>query len=165
VQAKLSDLNFQIVNRFGKDLVVQVKRLKKAYNQNIWKHRPNKEPNRRKKKAKEYTEYKQETQEEEQGVIITWHGIVTGLPQVDDQTPDPGRARQGSPRCMATPAEGPQRLETPDSARCDSSYVPPDTPRSRRELSTRRTEPPHTRLRARMQAVSEQREEEGVSDD
>jgi hypothetical protein len=163
VQAKLSDLNYQIVNRFGKDLVVHVNRLNKAYNQNVWKPRPNQKPNHRKRKAKEDTQDDQEEEEEE--AIVTRRGIVTGLPQVDDQTQDPGRARQGSPRGMDTAAEDPQRLETPDSARVDPSYVPPDTPRSRRELSTCRTEAPHIRLRARMQAVTEEQQEGRMSED
>jgi hypothetical protein len=69
------------------------------------------------------------------------------------------------PRNMDTLAEGPQSLKTPDSARVDPNYVPPDTPRLRRELSTRRREPPHTRLRARMQAVTEEQGEGRMSDD
>jgi hypothetical protein len=40
--------------------------------------------------------------------------------------------------------------DTPTSDRNDPVYLPPDTPRSRRELETVRTEPPVTRSRARI---------------
>jgi len=46
-------------------------------------------------------------------------------------------------------------LDGPGSQRADPNYVPPDTPRSRRELGTTRPDPPVTRLRSRLQAVLE----------
>jgi hypothetical protein len=54
--AKISGRNYQIVKRTGKNIVVHVKRLKKAYKQNELKPRPNHKTNHRKGKAKEGTE-------------------------------------------------------------------------------------------------------------
>jgi hypothetical protein len=50
-------LNYKIVNRIGKDIVVLVKELKKVYNQNVLKPRPNQKTNQKKRKAKEDTEW------------------------------------------------------------------------------------------------------------
>jgi ABC-type glutathione transport system ATPase component len=98
MQAKLSDLNYQIVNRFDKDFLMLIKRLKKPYNQNVWKSRPKQKTNHRKRKAKEDAENKQEDQEKEEGFVITRHAIVTGILKVDDQIQDHGKAAQGSSR-------------------------------------------------------------------
>jgi transposase InsO family protein len=150
VAAKLSELNYRIVNLFGKESVVHVNRLKKAHNSSIWKPKPCQKQNRRPKKKKKETDEDEEEAQEEDGVVGIRHGIVTEPSQVGDQTQDSRRPRPGSPSGMDTPAAGPQCLDAPGSQRADPNYVPPDTPRSRRELRTHRADLPHTRLRARM---------------
>jgi hypothetical protein len=58
----------------------------------MWRPRQRTKLNKRPRKVKEYAQDEEETQEEE-GVIVTRHGIVTGLPQVEDEPPDPGMPR------------------------------------------------------------------------
>jgi hypothetical protein len=57
--------------------VVHIKRLKKTYNQNIWKPTPNQKTNHRKSKSEEDMDNKQNGLEEEGSFIVTRHGIVT----------------------------------------------------------------------------------------
>jgi hypothetical protein len=54
------------------------------------------------------------------------------------------------PGDMHTPDEA-QVRKTPEIERTDRKYIPPGTPRSRRELGTDRQEPPMTRSRTRLQ--------------
>jgi hypothetical protein len=63
---------------------VHVKRPKKAYNQNVWKPRPNQKAKHRKRKANKDTENKHERQEEGEVVIVTRLGLVTGIPKIED---------------------------------------------------------------------------------
>jgi hypothetical protein len=60
------------------------------------------EPEDRKRKGREDTENKLEGQEKEESVLVTRHVTITGIPQVDDQLQDHGRAGQGSSRGMDT---------------------------------------------------------------
>jgi hypothetical protein len=49
-----------------------------------------------------------------------------------------------------TPEHTSQTLDTPTSEHSDPTYVPSETPRSRREVQPTKTEPPITRSRARV---------------
>jgi transposase InsO family protein len=158
VVAKLSDLNYKIVNQQGKESVVHVNRLKVAHSQGNWNPKSGKEKFYRKRKA--------EPKEEEEEVATPPRGITTESPQDETPNSDAEGSTQEEPTVVDTPTENLQRsLDAPGSERADPSYAPPDTPRSRRELGTTRLQPPITRLRARLQATHEPTiYEEGVSE-
>jgi hypothetical protein len=148
--SKLSDLNYRIVDKTEKEMVVHVNRLKKAGNQDLWKTENPKPP--RKRKCKE-----SQNNEEEELVLSRPIRIEEGDPQ---QVPE-------SPRNIANPPQTPprnitpQRSETPavdrdqpqqitESTRRDPNYEPSNSPQSRRILDdTPRA--PVTRSRARLQ--------------
>ena len=81
-------------------------------------------------------------------------------PQDDHRQPTPGTPNRSLPHQMDTPASAPHSLYAPGSQRIDTNYVPPDTPRSRRELGTTRPQPPITRLHSSLQALQEASEED-----
>jgi len=61
---------------------------------------------------------------------------------------------------MATPATEPYSSNAHGSQRRDSNCVPPNTPRTRRELGTARSHPPLTTLQSRLQALEEAAEQD-----
>ena len=61
---------------------------------------------------------------------------------------------------MDTSSSATHSLDAPGSQRMDPNHVPPDTPRSRRELGTTRPQPPITRLQSRLQALQEAPEDD-----
>jgi len=60
---------------------------------------------------------------------------------------------------MDTPALDFSPPEAPSNHRSDPTYVPSDTPLSRRELGNTRSSPPRTRFRARLHRLEEVPEE------
>ena len=154
VVEKLSDLNYRIQNLLGKEFVVHVNRLKKAFNPDVWKSNQGKKYVRKNKKEKEG-----ESEEEESAVLPPRR--INVPPQSEDRQGQADRQadldRQDMQPVVDTPTGSPQHLDEPGSARIDPSYRPPDTPRSRRELEEpSRLQPPVTRLRARLQEQQEQ---------
>jgi hypothetical protein len=152
VVARLSKLDYHVMNLQAKEFVVHIKRLKRAYNQGIWKA-----------KGKQSCYRKQQTrrqESDEDGTAVLAPGPITiPAPQVDNQQPDPVTPNRSPLRLLDTPATEPRSLDDPGSHRIDPNYVPPSTPRSRRELRTTRPQPPVTRLQTRMQALQEALEE------
>ena len=144
----MSKRNYRIRNVRGKVSVVHVNRLKQAYKQGIWKER-----------GQERCYSKQRIRRQEpvadESAILAPGTISIPAPQDDRRQPSPGTPNRSLPRQIDTPASAPQFLDAPGSQRLDPNYVPPDTPRSRRELGTTRLQPPITRLQSRLQALPE----------
>jgi hypothetical protein len=152
---KLSELNYRIESQQGKEYVVHVNRLKRAYNQDVWK--PNSRKNRGvKRSARKSKEEREAGSEDEDTNILPPREIVV-TPQLEDSQTD--LDMQDLQQTVGTYAGAESPVDDPNSAPDDSIYMPPDTPRSRRELGTTRLDPPITRLRASLQA---QAEEEGA---
>ena len=140
VIAKISDLNYEIVDQNDKKQIIHVNRLKPAYCFDAWK------PNaKRKGKKKSRVKTPAYTDEEEEEIRLgsfpmlqaTREGNVAEPMVPPDQTPP-------------TPEPSPQTLDTPASENRDPTYIPSETPRSRRELQPTRAEPPVTRAKARI---------------
>ena len=140
VTKKLSDLNYDITDQYGKKLVVHINRLMGAYTSEHWKtqvkHRT------KKRSRKESAKLSKQNEEE---------FIVNPYPMVIEE--DSPSANEKEPRLHQTPEtpDLPQSdAETPSSELRDPSYHPSDTPKSRRELQATRAQPPFTRSRARI---------------
>jgi hypothetical protein len=148
-------LNYRIESQHGKKFVVHVHRLKKAYNQEIWKPsgRKNRDVKRLVRKSKEESE----AGSEEEDISILPSREIAVTPQLEDRQTD--LHRQDLQHTFDNDAGAESPVDDSNTALDDSIYMPPDTPRSRRELGSIRLEPPITRSRARMQAQAD--EEEG----
>jgi hypothetical protein len=133
VTNRLSDLNYEIIGQNNKKQVVHINRLKKAYNQNLWK--PEKEKKAVKKLPKPPVEYT--TEEEEELPARSFPLASTSREVLPNQV-----------RIDSSPAQPP--AVSPSTDRSDPTYHPPETPRSKRELQITRNEPPITRSRARI---------------
>jgi hypothetical protein len=155
---KLSSLNYQIVDKKGKETVVHVNRLKKSHDQRLW------EPlNQTLPKEKQIRPRKIEGQDEDQ--------VIQSRPMLSEEAREPQRLHEpqgiDETRQSISPRhEQPQRTETPairrapllenlDSTRRDPNYEPSGSPRSRRELEATPQGPPVTRSRARLQQLGE----------
>jgi hypothetical protein len=149
ILAKLSDLHYRIANTQGREFTVHVNWLKRAYNQYTW------EKTREKGSVRKTRGRRQPNPEEKQEIRAP--GPIT-VPRVGNGPPTPQTPNRYSPRRLDTPSA----LQTdPGSERTDPEYVPPDTHRSRRELSTSRFQPPLTRLDSRLQPLYEEQWEIG----
>jgi hypothetical protein len=143
ITAKLSDLNHEITSMSKKKQVVHVNRLKMAHDPKIWRPKPNPETlKKRKNREAENPEEQAEENEMQFGSLPLQRRdrLVEGL---EPRTP--------SNQVPCTPQSASQTTISPHSERRDPSYKPPQTPRSRRELSSVRPEPPLTRSRTRIQ--------------
>jgi len=99
-------------------------------------------------------------QEEDDEELRAPGPIAVPTPPVENRQPATQTPDRISPRRLDTPASPQTVAETTGSERTDPNYDPPDTPRSRRELETARTEPPLKRLRSRFKPLCEVQEEE-----
>ena len=153
ILAKLSDLNYRIANRQGKEFTVHVNWLKRVYKE-IWEKTQGNES------VRETRARRQPVQEEDDEELRAPGPITVPAPRVENRQPTPQTPNRNSPRRLDTPAAPQTVEETPRSERTDPNYDPQDTPRSRRELETARTEPPLTCFRSRLQPFCEVREEE-----
>jgi hypothetical protein len=152
VTARLSKLNYRVVNQQGKEFVVHLHRMKKAFKQGIWKGK-NWERYDRKQRGR------QPEQEEEQ-VVITHRPVTIPVPTGENRQQVPGTPNRSPPREMDTPSTAPQPSESREM-RIDPTFVPEETPVSRRELRTTRSHPPITRLQSRLHALEETAETDG----
>jgi hypothetical protein len=158
---KLSNLNYRIVDMKGKESVVHVNRLKRAFNDSAWKPKTNTQDRRIRPVGREELE--------EQETIIQSRPLVDAAaqePQVDNERQElpvgtgqrqptpPRQERQGTP----TP-ERTRSFDNLDSTRRDSNYVSPDSPRTRRELRATPYGPPMTRSRTRLQSHRDSEED------
>jgi hypothetical protein len=85
--------------------------------------------------------------------------ITVPAPRVENRPPVTESPNQTSPRRIDTPQTSPPAPGTPGLVRTDPNYIPQDTPRSRRDLSTSRQDP-LTLLRTRCQNLKDTLEEE-----
>jgi hypothetical protein len=164
ITGRLSDVNYKSVDMKGKELVVHVNRLKKAFNQDIWRPKTGTDKGRkmRTRAGEEDEEVIQsrpmvDNEVTEPEVANDMVEAEVSEPQVANERveqiePDLGQQTPPRPESLTTPVptRTPPR-ESVDSTRQDPSYVPPDSPRTRRELQTTPHGPPITRSRARMQ--------------
>jgi len=137
------------VDQNNKKQAVQVNRLKLAYDSEAWK------PKLERKNVKQFRKKPNvlSKEEEENETKYGPHPLLevsqpTEHPTSLDQTP-------------ITPEAVPQISDTPISESQDPKYLPPQTPRSKREMQTTRIQPPLTRSRARI--MSQENISEGTS--
>jgi hypothetical protein len=139
ITKKISEINYEIVDKKNKQQVVDFKRLKKPFNLELWKPNGSKES---KKNAP-------------QRVTSPWHEKrnsqadfkIGPYPLIYPQSPEDRNEREPQvDHSPATPDIPQSPAGTPD--KIDADYRPSDSPISRRELQTSRTQPPLTRLRA-----------------
>ena len=132
ITAKISDLNYEILGHKDPKLVVHVNRLKAAHG---YDGRESKPRTRRKRRTRKNSVSSSGSDE------LT--GILLGTrPLVKEFSPEQNMA-PSSPLCpsdLSPPTQ--QALDTPMSPQNDPSYLPSDTPRSRREMQSTRDGPP-----------------------
>jgi hypothetical protein len=131
---KISDLNYKIVDKKGRRQVVHVNRLEKAYNLELWKRNGKKEseknaPNRvmrpRHEKKDSQAEFK----------IGPYQLVNQQSPEVRNEHEPQADHSPDLPTLSQTP------VETPIPDRIHADYCPSESPISRRELQTFRTQP------------------------
>jgi len=135
---KFSALNYRIVDQNGKLQAVNLNRLKRAYNTEVWK---NKFEHRTKKRWKREPRKPSKQFEEEEVKFNPFPLVMT-----DDSLGTTGR----EPSPLQTPEITQSEVDTPCSELKYPRYHPPEKPKSRREFESTRTEPPITGYRARI---------------
>ena len=135
ITKKISDLNYEITDPKDKKQVVHVNRLKLAENSELWKPKTRKKPE---KKREILTEENDETEDS------MWK--LKSLPLA--YAGPSANSSECEPSLGQSPIHTP--TDTPIAVNQDPTYQPPDSPRSRRELQSTRTEPPVTRSRTRI---------------
>jgi len=141
VITKISELNYEIVSQDNRKQIVHINRLKKCYNQSLWKPWQNQKT--LKKPPKQKTKRRDSGEGEEEGFTVGPFPLVT-----DDTTPE-HECTTPPISILDTPDMDRRTLDTPSPSKDDPSYCLLDTPRSRHELQTTCEEPPITRARAR----------------
>jgi hypothetical protein len=117
-----------------------VNRLKKAFDSGAWK--PKAKQKAKKPRVKTQGDAEEELEEE---VTLRPFPLLQATRQ--EAIAEPVVPPDQTPH---TPEPSPQILDTPASERCDPTYIPNQTPKSRRELQPTRIEPPVTRSKARI---------------
>jgi len=142
ITKKISELNYEIVDLKGKRRVVHINRLKKSFTPELWNPKPRQNPERnaRRRLAKPQNVNVNSQDDFKNGP----YPLV--CPQNSEARTEHEPLVNHSPD---TPDLTQQPTDTPVSDRNVPSYQPPNTPFSRRELQTSRTQPPLTRLRAK----------------
>jgi hypothetical protein len=159
---KRSRLNYVIRSQQGKENVVHINRLKKAYGPINWQESRPKEKGpqvRGRERPK-----RRQPEEEQEAERPTQGPIPGGRPQVVNRTPEHRTPDRNDPRYLDTPAPGSSPREPPSNHRVDPTYVPSTTPTSLREMGGVRRSPPRTRFRTRLQAERDTPEEFGPSE-
>jgi hypothetical protein len=142
ITRKISELNYEIVGQDDIHIIVHVNRLKKCYSRSLWK--PTQNQKAQKKLPKQKTERQDSGESEEEEINVGPFPLMTA----DNPTAVIESTTPQNP-ALDTPDTDRRTLDTPSTSKEDLSYYPLDTPRSRRELQTTRTETPITRPRAR----------------
>jgi hypothetical protein len=138
---KISELNYEIVDQMDKKQIVHMNRLKRSYDQSLWKSKSRQKP--RKKAPKQSDEHLDSSEKAE----IQIGPFPLATPSVPSNNTEHTSPRN---QVLDTPGSDAQALDTPSSEQADPSYRPPETPRSRRELQTTHMDPPVTRSRTRI---------------
>ena len=154
VTEKKSRLNYAIVDERGRRLIVHVNRLKRAYGSVDWERADRRKPSRKDRPKRRRTTEEDEGEETLSPGPIEIRAPLVENPPVERRTP--GRGQN-----MDTPAGDFSPPEAPSNHRADPTYVPSDTPLSRRELGSTRPSPVQTRFRARQHRLEEVPEEGG----
>jgi hypothetical protein len=102
--------------------------LKRANNQGIWQANQGRKPPRKDR-------VRRRAMQEDEEAVCCPGPITVSVPRAEN-------LNRNSPRRLDTPAASPPTPSTSRSERTDPSYVPPDTPCSRRKLGTARSQPP-----------------------
>ena len=131
---------------------MHVNRLKKSYDSVDWERADQRQPSRTNRLKRRPTE-EQVGYETLSSGPIEIRGPLVENPPVERRTP-------GGSRNMETSASDFTPPEAPSNHRSDPTYVPADTPLSRRELGNTRASPPRTRLRSRLYRLEKGPEEE-----
>jgi hypothetical protein len=143
ITKKISELNYEIVDKKGKRQALHVNRFKKSFNLELWK--PNGSKESKKNAPKRVTRPRREKRDPQADFKIGPY------PLAYPQNPETRNEREPQvDHSPATPAVPQSLIETPISATSDQGYFPPEPPISRRELQTSRTQPPLTRLRVKV---------------
>jgi hypothetical protein len=143
---KLSDLNYKIMDKKGKEFVVHINRLKKSYDPTPWNIEPVRRP--RPKVTPPDPECSEEIE------------VIQSRPMVNSKERDPRvdepQTEEEEPLQLDQVAETPvvgrnMGKRTPDSSVQDPDFAPSNSPHTRRELAATPIAPPVTRSRARLQ--------------
>jgi hypothetical protein len=153
VTARLSKLNYRVVNQQGKEFVVHLNRMKRAFEQGIWKVKERERCNRKQRTI-------QPEKKEKEHVEITHRLVANPVPLEGNRQQVPGTPNISPQRTLETPPTSSQFSESQEMRR-DPTFVPSDTPVTRRELGTTRPHPPVTRLQSRLHALEEIAEQVG----
>jgi hypothetical protein len=140
ITRKISELNYEIVSQNDKRQIVHINRLKKYYNQGLWKQKPSQTTV--KQPPKRLTKHSHQEEEKE--------FQFRKLPlEITDELNDQINCETLPDQTLDIPSPSEQTLDTPSSERTDPNYSPPTTPKSRRELQATCTDPPITQSQTR----------------
>jgi hypothetical protein len=129
------------VSQNDKRQIFHINRLKRYYNQSLWKQNPSqktvKQPPKRSTKHSD--------QDEEREFQFRKFPL-----EVTDELNDLTNCETLPDRTLDIPSPTEHTLDTPSSERTDPNYSPPTIPKSRRELQITRADPPITRSQTRI---------------
>jgi hypothetical protein len=145
ITAKLSDLNYELMGHQAKKFVVHVNRLKPCFGHAKPEAKPT--PRRRIKAKPRGKRVSKSTQEvANPPAIATYYSLVVEKPRDSDAVDAPP-----APETPPSPtSETPSVRNSEREERSDPTYNPPDTPRSKRNLTMERKTPPVTRSQTRI---------------
>jgi hypothetical protein len=108
--------------------------MKRAFKQGVWKEK-NWERYDRKQRGRQLE------REKDEQVEIAHRPVTIPVPTGENRQQVPGIPNRSPPRDLDTPSTAPQFSESGEMRR-DPTFVPEDTPVTRRELGTTRSHPP-----------------------
>ena len=147
ITARKSHLNYALVDERGREVTVHVNRMKPCHQNPSWSKKP--------VTPRKVRPQRRMRQEEEDLDIPSPGPIPSRAPLLENQQPVHRSPIRENQQVLDTPAPGFSPREPPSNHRVDPTYVPSDTPRSRREMGINREAPPLTRLRSRLQNIPE----------
>jgi hypothetical protein len=112
--------------------------MKRAFKQGIWKEKNWERYNRKQRGT-------QLEREEDEQVEIVHRPVTIPVPLEGNWQQVPGTPNRSPQRDLDTASTAPQLSESREMGR-DPTFVPADTPVTRREIGTTRSHPPITRL-------------------
>ena len=152
ITGQKSRLNYVLVDERGRQVTAHVNRMKPCLKIPEWTAKANPPKKVRPQRRRE--------SEEKEPEVFPPGPITPYAPQVAHPQPPQGSPIRGRGQNLDTPVPGSSPREPPSDHRVDPTYVPSDTPRSRREMGSNRQDPPLTRFRSRLQNVQEAPEPE-----
>jgi len=138
--AKLSDLNYEILGQNGRKFVVHLNHLKACDGAAGCDLTPaSKRP--RKSRSKRDARSRPDQETDTYPAAILTYTLASDNVLAGDPPPTPPSSPLASPSASTPPSAG----EAGTAERSDPTFLPSDSPRSRRELAIGRTTPPVTR--------------------